>query len=207
MHLFKVLISRSLLFSGGMAAALCLFAGRIDAQVTILHSLGNGSVRDDRAHPGAFENIAVISINIASDGSGDWSVPNTNDDITDLRAAPYNYLTTKFVNAVTGILSVLHSAFPNAIVNQEVGCSGNLDPYPGPTPYQYSAATQVAQWGYASIPKGKFAIEKATFSAYSDSPAQALAALDGSLWYLPAQTINGSTNISGTTGSIPAGHY
>jgi hypothetical protein len=78
---------------------------------------------------------------------------------------------------------------------------GNL---PGTT-FQYHAATRIAQWAYANIPAGKFAIEKDTFNAQTPSVATALAGQDGSSFYLPAQTVAGSSNTSGTTGTIPAG--
>lgn len=74
------------------------------------------------------------------------------------------------------------------------------------TLYDYNASTQIAQWGYANIPKGYFAIEKDTYQATSPTPAVAIADGDaGSLFYLPAQTLAGSSNTSGTTGVIPAG--
>jgi hypothetical protein len=69
--------------------------------------------------------------------------------------------------------------------------------------YAYNAATQIAQWGFANLPAGSFAIGKNTIQPYDDSPAEALAAQDGSDIYLPAQCLPGSQNTSGTIGVIP----
>lgn len=77
----------------------------------------------------------------------------------------------------------------------------NLAPGPGPS-YQYNAATQIAQNGYANVPG--FAIGKNTLQVGNPPPATALAQADNSDIYLPAQTIAGSANTSGTTGVIPA---
>lgn len=126
------------------------------------------------------------------------------NDVLTLQGPVYNYTTTRLVNAVTAILSATHTAWPNAVVDQEVGRNGTLDPFPGGTTYQYNAATQVCQWGYANIPVGKFAMGKNTLSGKNPVVSVALSQTDGSDLYLPAQTVAGSTNTSGTTGTIPA---
>lgn len=83
--------------------------------------------------------------------------------------------------------------------------AGPSQPVNNQATYQYNAATQFAQWGFANLPKGKFAIERDTYGGQTDTPQVALSEQDGSSFYLPAQTLAGSSNTSGTTGSIPAG--
>jgi hypothetical protein len=72
----------------------------------------------------------------------------------------------------------------------------------GPT-FQYNAATQIAQWAYANLPLGSFSIEKNTINTGNPIQSRALALQDGSDLYLPAQTLPGSSNTSGTAGTIP----
>lgn len=124
------------------------------------------------------------------------------DDLLTLQTI-YGYTTAKLVAAETGLQSVIQAAFPNAMNDQEVGRNGSMDPYPpsGQT-YQYNAATQIAQAGFANEPK--FCIGKNTVQVGNPPPATALSQQDGSDLYLPAQTLAGSTNTSGTTGVIPA---
>jgi len=126
------------------------------------------------------------------------------DDVATLHGPVYNYTTAQLVNAQTAIIQACNTALPNVIYDQEVGRNGTLDPFPGGTTYAYNAATQIAQWAYANIPAGKFAIGKNTFQPYNDTPASALSKQENSDIYLPAQTIAGSSSTSGTTGSIPA---
>lgn len=126
------------------------------------------------------------------------------NDVLTLQGPVYNYTTTQLVNAAKAIISAAHTAFPNAIVDQACGRSGTLDPFPGATTYQYNAATQIAQWAYANVPTGKFAVGKNTMHPQVGVPAFTLAQQDNSDLYLMAQTLAGSTNTSGTTGSIPA---
>jgi hypothetical protein len=150
----------------------------------------------------------VTLLNLGTSGNASsGTVPSTAimqvSDIGTLQGPVYGYTTANFVTAVTNILSAAHAAFPTQVIDQEVGRSGTLDPYPGATTYQFNAATQIAQWGYANIPFGQFAIEKDIFESTTPPPSVALAAQDGSTFYLQAQCIPGSSNTSGTSGTIP----
>jgi len=132
---------------------------------------------------------------------GSWNVPHTATDITALTAAPYNYTTAKLVTAQTTILSTTATAFPNALVMMQVGTSGQLDIFPGGPTKRYNAATQISQFGYANITK--YTMDRDGFDPFTPLPQQALSSQDSSSWYLLAQPTTGSTNTSGTTGSIP----
>jgi hypothetical protein len=139
---------------------------------------------------------------IPSEGSS-WSVPHKSADITNWINPPYNYTTAQLVSAAETILNVAAQAFPNSFIQLQVGTSGRLDVYPGGPIYQYNAATQIAQYAYANLPR--FAMDRDGFNPQNPTPSQALAQQDSSGWYLLAQTLAGSSNTSGTTGSIPQG--
>jgi hypothetical protein len=125
-------------------------------------------------------------------------------DVATLTGPVYGYTTNRFVNALTAIISAVNAAFPNQIQSHEIGRSGTLDPNLGANPsFQYNSATAMAQWAYANIPLGKFAIAKNTINSTNPSPSDALSQQDGSDLYLPAQAIPGSSNTSGTSGVIP----
>jgi hypothetical protein len=127
-------------------------------------------------------------------------------DIGTLIGPIYGYTTARFVTALNAVTAAAHTAFPTQVYSHEVGRNGTLDPNLGSAPsYQYNASTQIAQYGYANIPTGKFAIAKNTLSGQNPVVSVALSQTDGSDLYLPAQTVAGSTNTSGTTGTIPAG--
>jgi hypothetical protein len=123
-------------------------------------------------------------------------------DIGNLEGPAYNYTTAQLVSAQNAILQAAAAAFPNSYIQLQVGTSGSLDLSPGPT-YRYNAATQIAQFAYANLPK--FAMDRDGFDPYTPAPPLALAAGDKSGWYLLAQPTTGSANTSGTTGVIPKG--
>jgi hypothetical protein len=126
-------------------------------------------------------------------------------DVANLQSPMYNYTTTRFETAIDDLIVAVKNAWTGQVYSHEVGRNGKLDPFPGATTFSYNAATQMGQYGYANVTTGKFALAKNTLSAQNPLPAVALAAQDGSDLYLPAQTLAGSTNTSGTTGTIPAG--
>lgn len=122
-------------------------------------------------------------------------------DVANLQGPVYNYTTAGLVSAQEAVMAAAGTAFPNAYIFLQVGTSGSLDVWPGGPSKQYNAATQMAQWGYIHL--ARFAMDRDGFDPYNPLPQQALASADRSGWYLLAQPTTGSTNTSGTTGSIP----
>lgn len=112
-----------------------------------------------------------------------------------------NYASAYFApgsaSAISGTFTQASAAYVTLIITL-----AGLDPA---TTYQYNCSTMMAQWAYANLPKGSFAIERDTYQAQTSPPSVALANQDGDSFYLPAQTLAGSSNTSGTTGVIPAG--
>lgn len=151
---------------------------------------------------GQYPNLYKTVWTICSKG-GSWDVPHKAADIAALTAPPYNYTTSQIVAAQKAITAAAAGAFPRQYIQLQVGRSGNLDIYPGGPSYDTNASTQIAQWAYANIPK--FAMDKDGFSPRIDSPAEALSETEQSEWYILAQPLAGSTNTSGTTGTIPKG--
>jgi hypothetical protein len=151
---------------------------------------------------GSNPTLFKVAWTICSTG-GSWNVPHTAADITALTASPYNYTTAKLVTAQNTILSTTATAFPNCLIQLQVGTSGSLDVYPGGPIKRYNAATQISQYGYANITN--FCMDRDGFDPFNPLPSQALVSQDQSSWYLLAQPTTGSTNTSGTTGSIPKG--
>jgi hypothetical protein len=143
--------------------------------------------------------------NASSGNTGLHKVMQVSDQ-QQLESPAFNYTTAKLVNALNQIITVADQALPPSVVhNHEVGRNGTLDPYPGATSYQYNAATQMCQFGYANTAPGRFAMAKNGFTSQTPAPADAMTQQDGSNFYLLAQTVFGSVNTSGTTGSIPQG--
>jgi hypothetical protein len=157
--------------------------------------------------PGAAQ-TKLLNLGTSGNASSGTVAANTTITVSDVKnwtSPVYNYTTANLVNALTNIATVSANAFPNQICTHEVGRNGSLDPYPNSgTTYAYNAATQFAQWGYANMPLGRFAIQKNSLNGGTVNPAAALAAQDNSEFYLLAEAIAGSSNTSGTTGTIPA---
>jgi|SRR5215469_11618254 len=149
---------------------------------------------------GANTSIYKVGWTIASTG-GSWNVPHTAADITALTGSPYNYTTAQLVSAQKTILTTTATSFPHAHIMLQVGTSGNLDVFPRGSIFAYNAATQISQFCYANITN--FVMDRDGFTPYIPTPSQAITSQDSSGWYLLAQPTTGSTNTSGTTGTIP----
>jgi hypothetical protein len=144
--------------------------------------------------------------NAASGNTGPNKVMQVSD-VQQLTSPAYGYTTTRFVDALNSIITVAATALPSTVIySHEVGRNGSLDPSPNSgTTFAYNAATRMAQFGYATVPAGKWAIAKNGFQAQRPSPAQAIINQDSDNFYLLAETILGLSNASGTAGAIPKG--
>jgi hypothetical protein len=128
-------------------------------------------------------------------------------DIQQLTSPYYNYTTGKVINAMGQVFTAAMAAFPvGVVISQEVGRSGTVDPQPQQgMSWSFNAATQLAQWGYANLPRGRWRISLDHLNGSSPLPHLTWAKEDGSNHYLSAQPVYGSLNTSGTFGSIPQG--
>lgn len=143
----------------------------------------------------------------ASSGTVANTVVMQVSDIANLTSPMYNYTTDKVVAALENIINVAIAALPpNVIYSHEVGRNNRLDPQPNSgVTWSYNCATRMAQRGYAITAPGRWAIAKNGWSAARNPPQIAFANQDNDVMFLLAQTVYGSTNTSGTTGSIPQG--
>lgn len=157
--------------------------------------------------------MSVTLVNLGYSGNASsGTVSSANivmqvSDIANLTSPMYNYTTDKVVAALENIISVAIAALPsNVVYSHEVGRNNRLDPQPNSgVTWSYNCATRMAQRGYAVSPPGRWAIAKNGWSAARSQPQIAMGNQDNDVMYLLAQTVYGSTNTSGTIGSIPKG--
>ena len=129
------------------------------------------------AHFASNPTVVMVSCSFANASSEDWSVPHTDEDITNWLAVGYK--TSKMLNAGKGIIDTTMAAFPNQVVTMAIGGNGhtgktNLDPTA-----DYVAENAIAT-ARATWPTRVFAPEINSLSTFNPpSPGE-----DGTIWNL-----------------------
>ena len=114
------------------------------------------------AHFSSHSSIVVVTCSFANATTGDWNIPDTDQDLANWRTA--GYTTELMVNAGEMIIDATMAAFPNQNVALSIG-SGPLGLDPTPS---YLARTAI---DYATTMYGRFITEKNSLSATTVDPA------------------------------------
>ncbi len=114
------------------------------------------------AHLAGHSSIEVVACSFANSMTGDWSIPDSPEDIANWRAI--GYTSDAMVNAGKLIIDATMAAFPNQNVTLSVGRGpGDLDPSPN-----YLARTAI---DYATSTYGRFITQKNSLSASTVDPS------------------------------------
>jgi Fibronectin type III domain/Beta-galactosidase len=114
------------------------------------------------AHFSSHSSVQVVACAFANSTTGDWGIPDSPDDIANLRAA--GYTTQKMVDAGQTIVDATMAAFPNQNISMSIGRgAGDLDPT-----QDYLSETIV---DYATTTYGRFITEKNCLAATTTDPA------------------------------------